>query len=209
MWSRRSAGSPRPSPVVGSSSTIRSLSPRWRSRTATRWVWPPESLSTGVRPGRRCRSRASPSSTGSGRGCSPVISVSRCRTVTWAQAAGLQHGADPARRRVAAAEPNTWTVPLLGCRSPSSISIDVDLPAPFGPEEGHRLPAPQFQGQPVNRPDPAVHLADVLERDRMGATSAVVSPGLIGPSVLWSPRPPGQRGQVAGSRAGAGYARKI
>ena len=61
-------------PVVGSSSTISSLSPAIAMAKRTRWVWPPESLSA-LRSARSSMfARRSSSSTGTGLGCRPVTS---------------------------------------------------------------------------------------------------------------------------------------
>ena len=54
--------------VVGSSSTIRSLSPTIASANRTRWVWPPDSLSTRWSAKLVMPARFSVWSTGSGRG---------------------------------------------------------------------------------------------------------------------------------------------
>jgi hypothetical protein len=45
-----------------------------------------------------------------------------------------------ARPPVRGSAPSTWTVPAVGARNPSRISIVVVLPAPFGPSSAVTCP---------------------------------------------------------------------
>ncbi len=69
-------------PVVGSSSTIRSLSPAIAMAKRTRWVCPPDSLSAFWSANSSMFARLSSSSTGVGLGWIFVMNVSSSRTVT-------------------------------------------------------------------------------------------------------------------------------
>ena len=105
------------------------------SANRTRWVWPPDSRSTRWSANWAMPARLSVVSTGSGFGCSLVIRVTSSRTVT----SGISPpdcSMAPTRPDFTAwygSEPNISIRPLVGLRSASSMSSEVDLPAPFGP----------------------------------------------------------------------------
>src|SRR5579859_4860922 len=93
--------------------------------------------------------RLSVTSTGSGLGWNPVTSVTSSRTVT----SGIRPpdcSMAPTRPDFTAwygSEPNIVIFPLVGLRSASSMSREVDLPAPFGPSRAVVSP-----GRAVTRP---------------------------------------------------------
>ena len=121
--------------VVGSSSTISSAWPQMARANRTRCVWPPDSRSTRWSANWAMPARLSVVATGSGFGCSFVIKVTSSRTVT----SGIRPpdcSMAPTRPDFTAwygSEPNILICPLVGLRSASSMSKEVDLPAPFGP----------------------------------------------------------------------------
>ena len=45
-------------------------------------------------------------------------------------------------------EPNIWIFPLVGLRSASSMSSEVDLPAPFGPSKAMVSPTRKSRVSP-------------------------------------------------------------
>ena len=121
--------------VVGSSSTIRSLSPAIASANRTRCVWPPDSRSTRWSATDSMPARRSVVLTGTGLGCRPAISVTSSRTVTsgmsppdWSMAPTW-----PDLTAWYGSLPNIRIFPAVGLRRASSMSSEVDLPAPFGP----------------------------------------------------------------------------
>ena len=129
--------------VVGSSSTIRSHSPAIASENLTRCVCPPDSRSTRWSAMSAMPARLRVVSTGTGRGCSPATSVTSSRTVTsgisppdWSMAPTL-----PDLTAWYGSLPNISIFPDVGFRSASSMSSEVDLPAPFGPSSATVSPA--------------------------------------------------------------------
>ena len=121
--------------VVGSSSTIRSLSPTIASANRTRCVCPPDSRSTRWLAMESMPAWRSVVLTGTGRGCRPATSVTSSRTVT--------SGISPPDCSMAptwpvltawyGSVPNILIFPDVGLRRARSMSREVDLPAPFGP----------------------------------------------------------------------------
>ena len=136
--------------VVGSSSTISSDWPQMASANRTRWVWPPDSRSTRWSANWAMPARFSVVSTGSGLGCRLVTSVTSSRTVT----SGISPpdcSMAPTRPDFTAwygSEPNIVICPLVGLRSASSMSSEVDLPAPFGPSRATVSPARRSRFSP-------------------------------------------------------------
>ena len=136
--------------AVGSSSTISSDLPQMASANRTRWVWPPDSRSTRWSANWAMPARLSVVLIGSGLGCRLVTSVTSSRTVTsgirppdWSMA--------PTRPDFTPAygsEPNIWILPLVGLRSASSMSREVDLPAPFGPSRATVSPGRKSRVSP-------------------------------------------------------------
>src|ERR1700722_17563041 len=121
--------------VVGSSSTISSHSPAIASANLTRWVWPPDSLSTRWSANLSIPACFSVASTGSGRGCRLATRLTSSRTVT----SGISPpdcSIAPTRPDLIAwygSLPNIRIRPEVGFFSARSMSREVDLPAPFGP----------------------------------------------------------------------------
>ena len=107
------------------------------SANRTRWVWPPDSLSTRWLANSAMPARRSVCSTGSGRGWKLVTRVTSSRTVT----SGISPpdcSIAPTRPFLIAwygSDPNIAIRPLVGLRRLSSMSSEVDLPAPFGPRK--------------------------------------------------------------------------
>ena len=136
--------------AVGSSSTISSDLPQMASANRTRWVWPPDRRSTRWSANWAMPARLSVVATGSGFGCSLVISSTSSRTVTsgisppdWSMA--------PTRPDFTpwyGSSPNILIRPLVGLRSASSMSSEVDLPAPFGPSRATVSPARRSRVSP-------------------------------------------------------------
>ncbi len=122
-------------PVVGSSSTIRSLSPAVARAKRTRWAWPPESLLTLRSAICAMPARAITSPTLYGFGCKSQASLTSSPTVTSSISPPLWSIAPtrPATMASRGLVPKTSTFPVSACLSPSSRSRAVDFPAPFGP----------------------------------------------------------------------------
>jgi len=73
--------------------------------------------------------------------------------------------------------------PLVGLRSASIMSSDVDLPAPLGPSRATVSPRRSCSDSPSTaRTAPYTLLTS--SNETIGVPSAAVSPELIGPSIL-------------------------
>jgi hypothetical protein len=136
--------------AVGSSSTISSDLPQMASANRTRWVWPPDRRSTRWSANWAMPARLSVAATGSGFGCSLVISSTSSRTVTsgisppdWSIAPTR-----PDLTPVYGSSPNMRMRPPVGLRSASSMSSEVDLPAPFGPSRATVSPGRKSRVSP-------------------------------------------------------------
>jgi LuxR family transcriptional regulator, maltose regulon positive regulatory protein len=82
------------------------------------------------------------------------------------QPAGLEHRADPPGLDRVVRVGTEHADPAAGRSAQREQHVQRRrLARPVGPEQGHGLPGPELQRQPVNRPDLAVHLANVFERD--------------------------------------------
>jgi hypothetical protein len=136
--------------AVGSSSTMSSDLPQMARANRTRWVWPPDSRSTRWSANWAMPARWSVVATGSGSGCSLVTSSTSSRTVTsgisppdWSIAPTR-----PDLTPVYGSSPNMRMRPPVGLRSASSMSSEVDLPAPFGPSRATVSPGRKSRVSP-------------------------------------------------------------
>ncbi len=118
-------------------------------------------------PRRRGRPGSGPAGRGMTGGGPGPLSAAAGSAIQPARPAGLSLGTAGNTRLSSAA--STRTRPDVGLRSASSISSDVDLPAPFGPRNATVSPA-QCHGHAGHRPHRPVYLAHLLEgHDRQGS----------------------------------------
>ncbi len=136
--------------TVGSSSTIRSGLLTSAIAKRNRWVCPPESLVV-RRPAMSLTLAISITwSTSSGDGYRLATMVMSSRTLRYGMTPPTCSMAPTAPALIASAGvlPNRDTVPASGLVRPSSMSMVVDLPAPFGPSSATVCPAGMVRSMP-------------------------------------------------------------